>query len=307
MLHWDRNGGSVMKHHEERIVRYDHTLKIEAFRLKGIIQKFPNHFHEHYVIGFIESGQRKLSCKNKEYRVGPGDLLLFNPYDNHFCEQIDETPLDYRCINIKPEIMRDVVLEITGKQDTLYFKQPVVCRCEQVKALAELHQMLMLEEKEFNKDEAFLFLIEQLVEEYGNWESDRDRVEINEDIETICDYLEEHFKERISLDDLCALIGCGKYYLVRAFTKTKGITPYRYLETVRINQAKHLLENGVEPIEIAHQTGFSDQSHFSNFFKEFIGITPKQYQKIFIPNTLQTLIQKSGKVKMGTKGVKIDA
>jgi AraC-like DNA-binding protein len=81
------------------------------------------------------------------------------------------------------------------------------------------------------------------------------------------------------------------YYFL---TPTKGITPYRYLETVRISQAKHLLENGVEPIETAHQTGFSDQSHFSNFFKEFIGITPKQYQKIFISNASQTEIDKRG-------------
>jgi hypothetical protein len=42
MLNWDGSGGSKMKHHEERIVRYDSTLKIEALRLKGIIQKFPN-------------------------------------------------------------------------------------------------------------------------------------------------------------------------------------------------------------------------------------------------------------------------
>ncbi|WP_373483656.1 helix-turn-helix domain-containing protein [Acetobacterium sp.] len=277
-----------MKHHEERNVRYDSTLKIEALRLKGIIQKFPNHFHEHYVIGFIESGQRKLSCKNKEYRIGPGDLLLFNPYDNHFCEQIDEDPLDYRCLNIKPEVMRKVVFEITRKQDKLIFKQPVVCQCEQVKALKELHQMVMQEEKEFNKDEVFLFMIEQLIEEYGNWETDGDQQEVNSDIDMICAYLEEHYQERIALDDLCTLTGCSKYYLVRAFTKTKGITPYRYLETVRINQAKQLLEKGLEPLETAHQTGFSDQSHFTNFFKEFIGITPKQYQKIFIPNDSQT-------------------
>ena len=52
---------------EERTVCFDRELKIEAYRFKGIMQKFPNHFHEHYVIGFIEKGQRYLSCKNKEY------------------------------------------------------------------------------------------------------------------------------------------------------------------------------------------------------------------------------------------------
>ncbi|MBI4857977.1 MAG: AraC family transcriptional regulator [Acetobacterium woodii] len=270
-----------MKHNEERTVRYDNDLKIEAFCLKGIIQKFPNHFHEHYVIGFIESGQRKLSCKNKEYLVGPGDLLLFNPYDNHFCEQVDDQALDYRCLNIKPEIMRAMVFEITGKQENLVFEQPVVYHSEQVIGLGELHQMLIAEQQEFNKEEAFLFLIEQLIDEYGSWESNHHHQESNTAIELICDYLEKNHPERISLNDLSILTGCSKYYLVRAFTKTKGITPYRYLETVRINAAKALLEEGMEPIDVALQTGFSDQSHFSNFFKGFIGITPKQYQKIF--------------------------
>jgi len=38
-------------------------------------------------------------------------------------------------------------------------------------------------------------------------------------------------------------------------------------------------------MEVAFQTGFSDQSHFSNFFKKLIGLTPKQYMKIFEPVT----------------------
>ncbi|MCA5011060.1 AraC family transcriptional regulator, partial [Clostridioides difficile] len=47
-------------------------------------------------------------------------------------------------------------------------------------------------------------------------------------------------------------------------------------------KAKKMLEQGIPPIEAALQTGFADQSHFSNFFKKFIGLTPKQYMKIFI-------------------------
>lgn len=74
---------------ETRTVKYDPELKVEAYSFKGIMQKFPNHFHDYYVIGFIESGERCLSCKNKEYTVEPGDLLLFNPRDNHTCEQTD--------------------------------------------------------------------------------------------------------------------------------------------------------------------------------------------------------------------------
>lgn len=52
---------------EARMVVYDDELRIEAYRLEGIVQPFPNHFHEYYVIGFMESGERVLSCKNPEY------------------------------------------------------------------------------------------------------------------------------------------------------------------------------------------------------------------------------------------------
>ncbi len=59
------------------------------------------------------------------------------------------------------------------------------------------------------------------------------------------------------------------------------MTPYRYLETIRINESKKLLEQGVSPIETAIQAGFSDQSHFTHYFNRFIGITPGTYYSIF--------------------------
>ena len=110
---------------EERTVRFDHDLQIEAYRFEGIMQKFPNHFHEYYVIGYIESGQRRLSCKNSDYLIGTGDVIFFNPLDNHACESVDNQTLDYRCLNIKPEIMRKVTKEITGQDYLPSFSSPV--------------------------------------------------------------------------------------------------------------------------------------------------------------------------------------
>ena len=46
---------------ETRTVVDDDELNIEAYRFEGIVQPFPNHFHEHYVIGFVEEGTRRLS------------------------------------------------------------------------------------------------------------------------------------------------------------------------------------------------------------------------------------------------------
>ena len=267
---------------ETRTVKYDPELKIEAYSFKGIMQKFPNHFHDYYVIGFIESGERCLSCKNRKYTVEPGDLLLFNPRDNHTCEQIDGRTLDYRCINVHPETMSKAAFEITGKDYLPYFSPAVIFHSELASLLRELHMIIMEEEKDFRKEEIFFFLLEQLIEEFSEEVIEQSGPEENRETKIICNYLEKNYMKNITLDELSGLTGLSKYYLLRSFTKQKGISPYRYLETIRIDRAKKLLEQGVLPIEAALQTGFTDQSHFSNFFKKFIGLTPKQYMDIFI-------------------------
>ena len=267
---------------ETRTVKYDPELKIEAYSFKGIMQKFPNHFHDYYVIGFIESGERCLSCKNRKYTVEPGDLLLFNPRDNHTCEQIDGRTLDYRCINVHPETMSKAAFEITGKDYLPYFSPAVIFHSELASLLRELHMIIMEEEKDFRKEEIFFFLLEQLIEEFSEEGIEQSGPEENRETKIICNYLEKNYMKNITLDELSGLTGLSKYYLLRSFTKQKGISPYRYLETIRIDRAKKLLEQGVLPIEAALQTGFADQSHFSNFFKKFIGMTPKQYMNIFI-------------------------
>ncbi len=48
---------------EIRTVVYDDELCIEAYRFEGIVQPFPNHFHEYYVIGFVEKGERMLRSR----------------------------------------------------------------------------------------------------------------------------------------------------------------------------------------------------------------------------------------------------
>lgn len=266
---------------ESRTIHFDETLKIEAYNFKGIMQKFPNHFHESYVIGFIEKGKRNLTCKNKKYIIERGDLILLNPRDCHTCKQIDNNALDYRCINIEPEIMEKAVYEITGKKYLPNFTQQVIFHSDLVTSLSQLHLLILKEDTCFKKEEIFLFLIEQLIEEYTEQAEHLLIDERNSEIKTICEFLENNYKSSISLNDLSNLTGLSKYYLLHTFTKQKGISPYRYLETIRIDKAKKLLEKSVSPIEVAFQTGFNDQSHFSNFFKKFIGITPKQYMKIF--------------------------
>lgn len=265
---------------ETRTVVYDDELRIEAYRFEGIVQPFPNHFHEYYVIGFIEDGERCLSCRNQEYTIAKGDIVLFNPGDNHACVQSDDGTLDYRGFNITKEVMLDLTEEVTGKREPLGFSKTVIFDEEVTCYLHPLHELVMKGSYEFGKEENLLLLISLLIQRYGQ-PFENCIPECREEIEKACDFMEQHFADRIYLDQICRYAGLSKSTLLRAFTKSKGVTPYSYLENIRIGKAKKLLEQGVPPIEAAMQTGFSDQSHFTNYFNRFIGLAPGLYRDIF--------------------------
>lgn len=266
---------------EQRHVYYDSDLQIEAYNLSGIVQKFPNHFHECYVIGFVEGGKRHLWCKEKEYDLTAGDLILFNPRDNHFCAPINGEILDYRAVNINVEVMVEAVREITGKSFTPFFTRNVVYQSDITQSVGQLYDEILTHAPKLKKEETFFFLLEQILQEHVAPFDEIDISEPNEQILNLCRYMEEHFYENITLDELLSMTSFGKSYLLRSFTKQVGVSPYRYLQTIRLSRAKKFLEQGIAPIDAAARAGFADQSHFTNFFKEFIGLTPKQYQRIF--------------------------
>ena len=268
---------------EQRYVYYDSDLQLEAYNLRGIVQKFPNHFHEFYVIGFIEGGIRHLCCKGKTYDVRAGDLILFNPHDNHYCAPVDMEPLDYRAVNIDVEVMKKAAYEITGKAYLPHFTQNVVYQSDITKSLHDLYLTIVHKAPKLEKEEALFFLLENVLAEYAAPFDTTEQKEPLDQVKVLCAYMNEHFNENITLDDLLSMTTFGKSYLLRVFTKQIGVSPYRYLQTIRLAKAKEYLEEGHAVVDVAMMAGFSDQSHFTNFFKEFIGLTPKQYQRIFQP------------------------
>ena len=265
---------------EVRRVVYDHELRMEAYRFEGIVRPFPNHFHEYYVIGFVENGGRVLSCKNQEYAITKGDILLFNPGDSHACVQSDGGTLDYRGFGITQEVMLDLAGEATGRRELPGFSQSVISDEKAARCLRPLHEMMMKGSREFEKEERLLLLISLLIRQYGRALEHRGP-ECRVEVEKACAFMERHYAERIYLDQICRCAGLSRSTLLRAFARSKGVTPYSYLENIRIGKAKKLLEQGVPPAEAALQTGFFDQSHFTNCWGRLIGLAPGAYRDIF--------------------------
>lgn len=268
---------------EDRKICYDKDLQMEAYILNDISQTFPNHFHEHYVMGVMEKGQREMICGNSIYKVVPGDFILLHSGENHQCKPSSEQLLRYKALNISEEVMKKVMKELTGKEFLPIFRKNVLQDEEIQFHFLRLHQMMMEQSREFEKEEIFFLLMDMLLKRYAkSVEYYRYIKENGESIEHICNFIEENYTKNLMLEDICQYAGVSKSTLLRTFTKEKGITPYRYLETVRVNQAKKMLEQGITPADAAFQTGFSDQSHFTKYFQRFTGIAPGAYRRIFI-------------------------
>lgn len=62
-----------------------------------------------------------------------------------------------------------------------------------------------------------------------------------QEVEAVCAFIRQHYAEHLTLEHLCRCAGLSKSTLLRAFVQAKGVTPYRYLEAVRIQKAQQFL------------------------------------------------------------------
>ncbi len=93
-------------------------------------------------------------------------------------------------------------------------------------------------------------------------------------------YIEEHFNEDLSLEQLSSRFYISKFYLTREYKKIYGNTIFQHIITARINYGKQLLRFSDKSVEeIAHLCGFNDQSYFARQFKKAENLTCFAYRK----------------------------
>lgn len=92
-------------------------------------------------------------------------------------------------------------------------------------------------------------------------------------------YLDRHFDEAISLEQLAQAQATSKYNLLRIFKKYLGVTPRQYLIDKRIEQAKRLLQQGRSVSDACYLVGYGSIQSFSALFKGRTGLSPTAYQR----------------------------
>jgi len=95
-------------------------------------------------------------------------------------------------------------------------------------------------------------------------------------------YLDSHFNEKITIDDIAEYVKLNPRYLCEIFKKEKGMTISQYITSMRVGVAESLLSRTeYSYAQIAYSLAFSSQSHFSRVFREKTGYTPGQYRSLF--------------------------
>lgn len=102
----------------------------------------------------------------------------------------------------------------------------------------------------------------------------------NRTIRELISYVNEHYTEKLSLEDAADYVGFSREYFCRFFKQHMGLTFLRYLNEVRISHAGRLLSSTDLSIsEIMNTCGFTNQTIFNRLFKEIYGMTPRQARK----------------------------
>jgi AraC family transcriptional regulator len=96
----------------------------------------------------------------------------------------------------------------------------------------------------------------------------------------ITDWMAEHLAEDFGLDQLAAQAGLSKFYFTRLFKTALGVSPSRYLLSLRMDEARRLLrETKRSVLEIALEVGYANPSHFARFFRRETGLSPSDYRQ----------------------------
>lgn len=109
------------------------------------------------------------------------------------------------------------------------------------------------------------------------FEDKKDKVQFSDVVSAAITYMKEHLEETVTLGKTAVALSVNSSYLSRIFHMETGMTFIEYLNRVRVNQAKQLLEENIAIKEIAGRCGFQSYAYFMKIFKEYTKQTPREY------------------------------
>lgn len=234
---------------------------------------FPTHFHDTYSIGIINNGIENLKIKENNLIATSRTVVIINQYELHSNSFYNSENWTYQTINLNidaltflsnnhPSAVKSFTFQNLIQDDFLY------------NSISNFHQNAHLNSYEqVNSISNYLFqhyLVEKETDKtnYQSWTNL---------VEEIKNLMNTNLNDKINIESIAKKYNKTSFQLIRAFKTHTGLTPIAYLTLIRLNKSKLLLASGNTLVDTALECGFFDQSHFTNYFKKYFGISPKQY------------------------------
>ncbi|MEQ8286015.1 AraC family transcriptional regulator [Thalassospira sp.] len=245
---------------------------------------YERHSHDTFSIGTVNAGFSTYWNRGKTHETQAGSVVILNPEDVHGCNPVPGADWCYDMLFVDPDWLLDVQIEsdadAAGKfamfSDTLSHNPRIYG------GLLDLADTLVDADIDIlGKETALVSFFGDLhvkLSQRGVLDAGIGAI-TDWKMNMVGDYIRTHYAETISLDELAGLVGYSRSYLVRAFKKTFGMTPYAYLINCRVQRARHALRRGQRIVDVALETGFADQAHFQRIFKRLMAATPRQYAR----------------------------
>lgn len=250
----------------------------EILRGKYVRQRFAPHLHDTYAIGVIESGTARCRARGRESTYAPGDLITIEPGEVHTGEPLTAEGWSYRMLYIPRDIMQRVGLCHDGLPRFAAIGAP---DRELSARLSRVHTLLEQAADPLHQEAALIATLHAICARHALRSRAAMPSASPHALRRVREYLEAHFAERVCLADLTRVAEMSGFHLIRQFRRHHGVPPHRYLELVRIERARVMLQRGARISQVAFATGFSDQSHLTRQFKRVLGVTPGSYARSY--------------------------
>jgi AraC-like DNA-binding protein/mannose-6-phosphate isomerase-like protein (cupin superfamily) len=259
----------------------NHLLYIqEAGQLRSQSRHISKRSHlESYLFFIVLSGRGTVTIGNTCEELHAGDHVFLDCRNPYAHESSDEEPWELLWVHFNGNAMEGYYSYFLRHQRPAIFHppgpSPFPALIEQILTLEQLRSA----NRELLENELLHRLVTQLLTiSLKNTGPSETSTLLK--LQEIRHYLDEHYTEKISLDELANRFYISKYHMSREFKKAFGTTLVNYLTAQRITKAKEMLRFTDQQIEsIAHSCGIEDNSYFNKVFQKAEGITPREYRR----------------------------
>jgi AraC-like DNA-binding protein len=259
--------------------QYEELPGVDLLRARYIHKTFVRHTHEHFVIAAIADGLEVFHHGGADQYAGPGSLALVNPDTPHTGRAGVPDGWRYGAVYPPPGLVAEIAAETTAIRGTPGFAAPVL---EDPHAAGLVHEVLRAadEGNALAADTLLRVAVTRLLRVNGRPMPQRAvRTAGARTAARARAVLEERMAQPPTLERLAADLGTSPFALLRAFRDTYGMPPHAWLTDARVRRARHLLDAGVAPAQVAVTVGFTDQPHLNRHFTRIVGVPPGAYRR----------------------------